>query len=113
MRNETLKRLVGDVLQSVVADSVVRSELLMPRSVFLTLSTGYTVEVVTTMACEAAARSAGSVMDIDDIVMYLSMVPWLRACDGRYGVEERERPEERHCEICYDKVGRLGGVVSE
>lgn len=108
MRNETLKRSVGDGLQSVVADSVVRSELLMPRSVFLTLSTGYAVEAAAIMACEAAARSASSVMGVDGIVIYLSMVLWLRARDGRYEVEGRERLRERHYEICYDKVGRLG-----
>jgi hypothetical protein len=108
MRNEMLKRSVGDVLQSVVADSVVRSELLIPRSVFLTSSTAYVVGVVATIACEAAARSAGNVTDIDGIAIYLSMVLWLRAYDGRYKVEEIERLKERHCEICYDKIGRPG-----
>ena len=69
MRNETLKRLVGNVFQSVIADSVVRSELLMPRSVFLTLLTEYAVKVVAIMSCEAAARSVGSVVGVDGIVI--------------------------------------------
>lgn len=41
----------------------------MPRSVFLTFSTEYAVEVVATVVCETAARSACRLMDIDGIAV--------------------------------------------
>jgi hypothetical protein len=113
MRNETMNRSVGGVFHRVVADSVVRSELLMPRRVVLTSSKGYAVDVVAIVACEAAARSAGRAMCVDDIVISPLMRLWPTACNGMNEVKEIERFKRRHGDILLVRSSMSGRVVSE
>jgi hypothetical protein len=113
MRNETLKRSVGGVFHSVVADSVVRSELLIPRRVVLTSSTGYAVDGVAIVVCEAAARSAGRAMGADDIVISPLMTLWSTVCNGMNEVKEIERFKRRHGDILLVRSLMSGRVVSE